>query len=207
MKPLAIDLFCGIGGWADGFLAEGWDIVGFDIVKRKRKKYPGTFVQQDVLTLDGKRFASAVVILASPPCQAFSIAAVAYSDKLSSHRTGIAPFDMRLVMAAFRIAREAGVPLVLENVRGAIPLIGEPKGSFGPYFLWGNGVPPSLPYATRLDSWKGRHRSQLLRAKIPFELARAVARFWKNPPPRLAFAGVRGRPAPYLSFIQEISVD
>lgn len=24
MKPLAIDLFCGLGGWAEGFLAEGY---------------------------------------------------------------------------------------------------------------------------------------------------------------------------------------
>jgi len=31
MKPLAIDLFCGLGGWAEGLLAEGWDVIGFDI--------------------------------------------------------------------------------------------------------------------------------------------------------------------------------
>lgn len=23
-RPLAIDLFCGLGGWTDGLLAEGW---------------------------------------------------------------------------------------------------------------------------------------------------------------------------------------
>ena len=28
MLPLAIDLFCGLGGWAGGLLAEGWDVVG-----------------------------------------------------------------------------------------------------------------------------------------------------------------------------------
>ena len=31
MKPLAIDLYCGLGGWAEGFLAEGYDVIGFDI--------------------------------------------------------------------------------------------------------------------------------------------------------------------------------
>jgi site-specific DNA-cytosine methylase len=31
MKPLAIGLFCGLGGWTEGLLAEGYDVVGFDI--------------------------------------------------------------------------------------------------------------------------------------------------------------------------------
>ena len=26
-KPLSIDLYCGLGGWAEGFLAEGWDEI------------------------------------------------------------------------------------------------------------------------------------------------------------------------------------
>lgn len=36
-KPLCIDLFCGLGGWTEGFLAEGWDVIGFDI---ERHRYP-----------------------------------------------------------------------------------------------------------------------------------------------------------------------
>ncbi len=37
MKPVVIDLFCGLGGWTRGFLAEGYDAIGFDI---ERHRYP-----------------------------------------------------------------------------------------------------------------------------------------------------------------------
>jgi len=42
-KPLAIDLFCGLGGWAEGFLAEGYRVVGFDIERHDYGTggYPG----------------------------------------------------------------------------------------------------------------------------------------------------------------------
>lgn len=28
-RPLAIDLYAGLGGWTEGLLAEGWDVIGF----------------------------------------------------------------------------------------------------------------------------------------------------------------------------------
>lgn len=34
-KPLAIDLFCGLGGWTEGLLAEGYYVGGFDIACRR----------------------------------------------------------------------------------------------------------------------------------------------------------------------------
>lgn len=73
MKPLPIDSFCGLGGWAEGFLAEGYDVIGFDIEVRP---YPGQLVIQDVLTLHGSQFKNAAVIVASPPCQAYSYRAM-----------------------------------------------------------------------------------------------------------------------------------
>ena len=35
MRPLAIDLFCGLGGWTEGLLAEDYRVVGFDIERHR----------------------------------------------------------------------------------------------------------------------------------------------------------------------------
>src|SRR5277367_5352240 len=35
MKPVCIDLFCGLGGWSEAFLAEGYECVGYDIEAHK----------------------------------------------------------------------------------------------------------------------------------------------------------------------------
>jgi site-specific DNA-cytosine methylase len=45
-EALAIDLFCGLGGWTDGLLAEGWDVIGFDIERHHYgdAKYPAQLV-------------------------------------------------------------------------------------------------------------------------------------------------------------------
>ena len=56
MIPLCIDLFCGLGGWAEGFLAEGYQVIGFDVERHDygTGRYPGELVLQDVLTLHGR---------------------------------------------------------------------------------------------------------------------------------------------------------
>ena len=72
-QPMAIDLFCGLGGWTGGLLAEGYFVIGFDI---ERRPYPGDLVIQDVLTLHGSQFRNAALIVASPPCQAYSYRAM-----------------------------------------------------------------------------------------------------------------------------------
>ncbi len=45
-RPLAIDLYAGLGGWTDGLLAEGWDVIGFDNVRHVygEHRYPAQLV-------------------------------------------------------------------------------------------------------------------------------------------------------------------
>lgn len=64
MTPLAIDLYCGLGGWTDGLLAEGWRVVGFDIERHVygEHRYPAQLVLQDVLTLHGSQFKDATLM-------------------------------------------------------------------------------------------------------------------------------------------------
>jgi hypothetical protein len=146
MKPLAIDLFCGLGGWAEGFLAEGWDVIGFDIEQRP---YPGQLVLQDVLTLNGRQFQNAAAIVASPPCQKYSYMAMPWKPAKAliawyrEHPARIAELNA-LFNACFRIQREAHeaasheIPMVVENVKGAQPWVGPARAHFGSFYLWGD---------------------------------------------------------------------
>ena len=150
-RPLCIDLFCGLGGWADGFLAEGYDVIGFDIERHDYGSggYPGQLVLQDVLTLDGRQFRNAAVIVASPPCQAYSYRAMPWT-----RAKALPPPSNELFEACFRIAKEAGVPIVVENVKGAQPWVGRAAWHYGSFYLWGD-VPALMPPNFHLKGYGG----------------------------------------------------
>lgn len=160
MKPLAIDLFCGLGGWTEGLLAEGYDVVGFDIERHDYgdgKRYLAQLVLQDVLTLAGWQFRDAALIVASPPCQEYSYMAMPWSrakairDEYRSGKRDVAKLTA-LFNACFRIQREAceaaghHIPMVVENVRGAQEWVGRSRWNFGSFHLWGD-VPALMPIA------------------------------------------------------------
>jgi C-5 cytosine-specific DNA methylase len=146
-RPLAIDLFCGLGGWAEGFLAEGYDVVGFDVERHDYGTggYPGQLVIQDVLTLHGSQLKHAAVIVASPPCQAYSYRAMPWK-----RAKALPPPSNELFDACFRIQAEACeaagryIPLVVENVKGAQPWVGRAAWHYGSFYLWGD-VPALMP--------------------------------------------------------------
>ncbi len=150
-KPLAIDICCGLGGWTEGLLAEGFDVVGFDTVRHMygEAQYPAQLVIQDVLTLHGAQFKDAALIVASPPCQAYSYRAMPWKKAKA-----LPPPDNALFEACFRIQREAEeaaggpIPLVVENVLGAQKWVGRARWHYGSFYLWGD-VPALMPIKRR----------------------------------------------------------
>ncbi len=151
MKPLVIDLYCGLGGWSRAFIDEGYEAVGFDVERHVygEKRYPGQLVLQDVLTLDGSQLKDAAVIVASSPCQKYSYMAMPWTrakEQAKWYREDPARIEElnALFLASFRLQREASeaagryIPLVAENVKGAQPWVGMAKAHFGSYYLWGD---------------------------------------------------------------------
>jgi C-5 cytosine-specific DNA methylase len=199
---IAIDLFCGLGGWAEGFLSEGYEVIGFDIECHDYGTggYPGQLVLQDVTTLHGSQFRNATVIVASPPCQAYSYRAMPWK-----RAKALPPPDNTLFETCFRIQREASeaarryIPLVVENVRGAEKWVGSARWHYGSYYLWGD-VPAIMPIMSGADGIKqegdwfsdpnsvmrtgssgsiARKTATAQIAKIPFPLAQHIARVFK----------------------------
>ena len=210
MRPLAIDLFCGLGGWTDGLLAADWDVIGFDIERHEYGEhcYPAQLVLQDVRTLHGSQFRNVDLIVASPPCQEYSYMAMPWTRaKKIAEEYRASMRDVRklteLFDTCFRIQREAcmaagrHIPLVVENVRGAIPWVGRSRWNYGSFHLWGD-VPALMPMAKAVkvieEASKGfrdfhdcefaqygskspaRKAASAMIAKIPFALAYHIGR-------------------------------
>jgi hypothetical protein len=161
-RPLAIDMFSGLGGWAEGLIAEGWRVIGVDIEDMfaacgaaKPEHYE--LWLRDVLTVHGAEFKDADLIVSSSPCTEYSYMAMPWSlakaraAAIRADDTGEALRKLNALFdAQFRIQREASaakgesIPMVVENVRGAQPWVGPAAWSYGSYYLWGD-VPALMP--------------------------------------------------------------
>lgn len=107
-RPRLLDLFCGAGGAAMGYHQAGFDVVGVDI--EPQPNYPFTFYRDDASRWTAPTLKMFDVVHASPPCQAFT----AYQRR---------PDHVRLRPDLIPEVRfnlvDAGVPFVIENVRGS----------------------------------------------------------------------------------------
>jgi hypothetical protein len=167
-KPLAIDLCCGLGGWTEGLLAEGWRVRGYDIEAHEYgdEKYPAELVIRNVLEMHGSELADAGLIVASPPCTEYSYMAMPWGrakqiaralrgeDDFPEPYRGSRTIEKlnAIFNACFRLQREASeaagrhIPMVVENVKGAQPWVGRAAWNFGSFYLWGD-LPALMPSA------------------------------------------------------------
>jgi len=157
-----------------GFLEEGFDVVGIDILPMPT--YPSTFMQTSIVGLPGSLFTSATAIVSSPPCKEFSRTGMPWLVNVSEP-------DLTLVREVLRIRKEAGgIPLILENSRFAQSWLGKAKGHYGPFYLWGAvplPLPSYYPHEHRKKESYGSNQ-ELERAKIPIQLSRYIAKHFKE---------------------------
>lgn len=107
----ALDLFCCGGGASRGLARAGFKVTGVDI--EKQEGYPFDFRLGDALEADLSGFD---LVWASPPCQGYSKHVSSRSSKWVPHAGKDEP---RLIEPIRAKLRAAGVPYVIENVRGA----------------------------------------------------------------------------------------
>lgn len=121
-KQRLLDLCCGAGGAAKGYVDAGFEVFGVDI--EPQPHYPYEFLQADALdVLDGivtdkvlhRRRLNFDVIHASFPCQQWTV----YNNCRPGHK----PRWPDLVGPGRVLLQATGMPYVIENVAGA-PLQG-----------------------------------------------------------------------------------
>ena len=148
--------------------------MGFDIKRHiyGDEQYPAQLVLQDALTIHGRQFKNAHMLVMSPPCQEYSYMAMPWSKAKAiaeEYRSGVRDVKKLTALfdACFRIQREAceatgrHIPLVVENVRGAQKWVGRAQWHFGSYYLWGD-VPALMPMTKQYKShgmnWSDRSK-------------------------------------------------
>ena len=192
MEFKLLDVCCGMGGVSDGFSAEGFDVMGIDVIDAPKKLgYSYKFLQADLRELNGKDFRGKTVIWISPPCRDFSRVGVVVGHRWK--RPQDPQYGLELVRIARRFIDDAQPKYwILENVDRLQkfyeekPIFVASLGRAMYRAFWGKFPPFLLPRTDKvltvraksgfITHFKGeRQISSWARAKIPFPCAQAFA--------------------------------
>jgi SAM-dependent methyltransferase len=124
VRPLVVDVCCGVGGAARGFRRLGFDVLGVDV--DPSEKYPGAVVEADVRdgvpepVLEAVEERGVAAVWASPPCHPSTTLPQGGAPDVVDEAVGV-------VKAI--VDRAAGrVPAFVENVPGARERLVEATG-------------------------------------------------------------------------------
>lgn len=203
-----LDLFAGLGGFSAAFAdADGWDVTTVDVKERFDPD-----ICADILELHPSDLPDADVVLASPPCTAFSMAAS--GTHLDSDGRPVSEWgrtSLALVHHTIGLIKAINPEwYVIENPMGGMRRqLGEPDAHvwwcrYGssrakPTDLWGR-LPPSFEAERCFNGNSECHhesaprgsdsgtqessRSAAERAEIPYGLSEAILQAVENPEPR-----------------------
>lgn len=104
-----LDLYCCIGGAAQGYADAGFEITGVEINEKCEKHYPFDFINKSVFDLDIDFIRQFDLVHASPKCQNFSTL---------KHRTK-RKYENQ-IPATRQLLIDSGVDYIIENVPGAV---------------------------------------------------------------------------------------
>jgi hypothetical protein len=199
MSEAVLDLFCGLGGFSAAFEdSDRWDVTTVDIGARFDPD-----ITADVFDLRPSDFERDFdVVLASPPCTAFSMAASRYEKVVDGEpQTNDAADAVALVYHTLGLVRGLSPEFwVLKNPKGYLrQVIGDPTATvtycqYGenymkPTDLWGRHPPMSYRRCTtgagcHEPNTDGEHgglgncdvmgRDPAERAKVPYDLSESI---------------------------------
>lgn len=156
---IVLDLFCGLKGWSEPFLQRGHTVYTLDIDPKFQPDYVA-----DILEINPKTLPSPDIILASPPCEAFSVLRIGRNwtgpdDNPPHHpKTSVAKNAYKIVSKTLDIIDKLEPTyFIIENPRAKLRKLDLMQGldrktvtycQYGEKFmkptdLWG-GFPPSL---------------------------------------------------------------
>ena len=148
MRPLALDLCCGIweGGWANGLVKAGWQVIGVDI--EDQGGYVGHKILADVreIAKDPEKYFPALkfdLVVASPPCQEFSASRQPFNRPHNIRLRKEGP-NQSIWLACKKIAEYYKVPYFIENVLGAERWMKPAAWHYGSFYFWGT-IPALKP--------------------------------------------------------------
>ena len=173
-----LDLYCGLGGWVNGFKNYGYnDITGYDIIDFS-KEYPGNFIQTDLLTYND--FPKSDIIVASPPCTDFSKSSFPDSWQSVKKFPPNIPEAIKLFNRVYEIVKISKPKYyIIENVRGSQKYMGKAIMHIGSRYFYGNfpmfNVDDTSDIYGKTKMPPSKNRASL-RSKIPLSISNAFAK-------------------------------